>query len=283
MNTTHPVRVSVHGGHSGEFCHHATDSLADVVGAYVEQGYGWVGITEHMPPIRDDQRYPDEVAAGDSAGQLQARFDRYVGECRRLRDEYRDRIEILIAFEIETYPGSEPFIRELQKRHEFDYFVGSLHHVDDVGIDVTPEDYSRAVKAQGGVQNLYIRYFDLQYDMIESLCPAVVGHFDLIRIFDPDYRASLALPAVRERAFRNLKLVRELDLILDVNLRGFDRAASEQYPTRDLLGEAIRLGVRVVPGDDSHGVSSVGRNWDEGVRLLRELGADCRWTKPVQR
>ena len=57
-------RVSVHGGHSGEFCCHAVDSLEEIVVAYIEKGLDWVGITEHAPPVDDRFRYPEEIKAG---------------------------------------------------------------------------------------------------------------------------------------------------------------------------------------------------------------------------
>ena len=49
MTTISPV--SVHGGHSGQFCHHATDSLEEIIELYIAQGFPWVGITEHAPGI----------------------------------------------------------------------------------------------------------------------------------------------------------------------------------------------------------------------------------------
>src|SRR5690606_9516352 len=103
LSVSHPLRVSVHGGHSGQFCHHAKDSLEDVVNAYIEAGFSWVAITEHMPPAEDAWRYPDEVEGGLSAATLQARFRDYFAECRRLREVYRNRIELFCCFETETY------------------------------------------------------------------------------------------------------------------------------------------------------------------------------------
>ena len=276
-----PRRVSVHGGHSGEFCNHATDSLDAVVRSYIDKGYSWVGITEHMPPIEDRFRYPDEVEAGEDAQSLKRRFDQYAITCRRLKQKYRDQIDVLVAFEIETYTGSEEAVRQWMSEHEFDYFVGSLHHVDELEIDLSEQKYRLAIESHGSLEALYVRYFDLQYAMIESLQPAVVGHFDLIRYFDPDCRDTLGLDSVRSRVSRNLGLIRDLDLVLDVNLRGFDKPAAEQYPIREILDEAIQLGVAVVPGDDSHGVDSIDRNWERGIALLQELGADLNWKKPV--
>ena len=53
-----PKPVSVHGGHSGQFCGHAKDTLEEIVLAYIDQRYPWVGITEHMPPVSDAFVYP---------------------------------------------------------------------------------------------------------------------------------------------------------------------------------------------------------------------------------
>lgn len=269
----------MHGGHSGQFCHHAKDSLEAIVQAYIDHGFTWVAITEHMPPAEDAWRYPDEAASGLSAAHLQQQFRDYFAECRRLREKYRDRIELFCCFETETYPGSSAVVRDLLAATKPDYIVGSVHHVGGIGIDYSRELYAEATAQAGGLVQLYCAYFDAQYAMLVELEPAVVGHFDLIRIFDPDYMATLQLDSVRRRVTRNLQLIADLGLIMDYNLRGFDKS-TEQYPSLPVLKEALALGVCVVPGDDSHGVSSVGRNWDKGVAILRELGHDCRWRQP---
>jgi len=273
--------VSVHGGHSAEFCNHAQDSLEEVVRAYIDRGFSWVGITEHMPAINDRFVYPDERAAGLDAAALQRRFDDYFASCRRLKRQYRGQIDLLVGFESETVTGSAAFIRAVIDRHQPEYFVGSLHHVDDMEIDFTEEGYRQAADRSGGLENLYCRYFDQQLGMIQRLKPAVVGHFDLIRIFDPDYAARLKSPAVQDRVRRNLAAIKELGLILDLNLAGFDKDAGEPYPSRGILTQAIELGIAIVPGDDSHGIQTVGRHFEEGVNLLTELNGDLEWQRPV--
>ena len=99
--------VSVHGGHSGGFCSHAKDSLENIVQAYINRGFSWVGITEHMPAVSDRFVYPDEREAGLDASALQCRFDDYFKTCRRLKQKYSEQIDILVGFESETYTGSE--------------------------------------------------------------------------------------------------------------------------------------------------------------------------------
>jgi histidinol-phosphatase (PHP family) len=274
-----PPRVSVHGGHSGQFCHHARDSLDAVIQAYIAAGFAWAGITEHMPPLDDSKRYFDEVDSNIAASTLQEQFRRYFAECRRLQKLYAGRIRLYSAFETETYSGSSAFVKQMIEATQPDYIVGSVHHVGDIGIDETAALYAAATARAGGIEALYCQYLDAQYAMLADLLPAVVGHFDLIRIFDPDYLNTLKLPAVWTRVERNLAFIAQKGLILDFNLRGFDKS-TEQYPSMPVLRRALELGVTIVPGDDSHGVASVGRNYDKGVALLAELGHPCRWAEP---
>ncbi|HTQ99268.1 MAG TPA: histidinol-phosphatase [Candidatus Acidoferrum sp.] len=278
--TTTIEKVSVHGGHSGQFCHHAKNTLEEVVQAYIAGGYRWAGITEHMPPLNDSVRYPDEADSNISAVALQEQFKRYFQEVRRLQRQYAGQIKLYCAFETETYHGSASFVRELIDATKPDYIVGSVHHVGGIGIDVNRELYEEAKAKAGSLEHLYCQYFDLQLAMMQELKPSVIGHFDLIRIFDDDYLATLELPAVWSRVERNLGYVAEQGFILDFNLRGFDKAI-EQYPSLPVLKLALQLGVAVVPGDDSHGVNSVGRNYERGIDVLKSLGHDCQWQRPM--
>ncbi len=273
--------VSVHGGHSAEFCSHAQDTLEEVIRAYIERGFSWVGITEHMPAIRDELVPDEEKEAGlDSAGMYE-RFARYIATCRTLQQKYAASLDILVGFETETCEGYESFVGNLRNEFKPDYIVGSVHHVDDISIDTSRELYERAAGGRGGIDGLYCAYFDHQYEMIRALHPAVVGHFDLIRIFDPGYSERLERPEIRKRVERNLAAVRELDLILDFNVRAMTKGQSEPYIAPSILRAAQNMGIAVVPGDDSHGVRNVGRYCDEGVRILAEYGFETAWRKPV--
>lgn len=278
---TGPKYVSVHGGHSGQFCHHATDSLEEIVRAYIQHGFAWVGITEHVPGLRNDLLYPDQREAGLTPAVLLDIFSDYILECRRLKKKYAAQIKIFVAMEIETYSGYEEFVPRLIERFRPEYIVGSVHFVDDRGFDYSKEQYAATAEAAGGLDALYCRYFDQQYEMIKLLNPAVVGHFDLIRLFDPDYRQRLTQPDIARRIRRNLALIRERGLILDFNLRSLLKGADEPYITESILRQAKDLGIAVVPGDDSHGLSSIGVNMDKGIAILKNLGFDTEWKIPA--
>ena len=271
----------MHGGHSGQFCGHAVDSLEEIVQAYIAQGYAWVGLTEHMPPVNDHMVLPEEAAAGMDARANYERFADYIATCRRLQSTYASKITIYVGFETEVCGDYKPFLWQILQEFKPDYIVGSVHHVRDIMIDYTPEAYRRAADEVGGIEALYCEYFDIQYDLITTFQPSVVGHLDLIRLRDPDYPQRLTDVRIRQRIERNLGVIKELGLILDFNLRALAKGQDEPYLSQPILFRACEMGIPVVPGDDSHGIADIGLHWDEGIRILQEAGIDTRWSTPV--
>jgi len=283
MKNLAPRLVSIHGAHSGEFCTHAENTLEELVQTYIRKGFSWVGITEHMPPAANRFRYPDEVEAGLDATGLYQRFGRYMTTARALQKKYASRITLYIGFETETYSGSFAFIESLVRTFTPDYIVGSVHHVNDIGIDWSQDTYDRIAQRLGGREALYRAYFDLQHEMLLRLNPQVVGHFDLVRIFDDDYRRRLRNESIRRRIRRNLELIKRLNLTMDLNMRSLQKGGTEPYIARPILEDVLALGIPVVPGDDAHSVATVGLHIEEGIQLLQEMGFDTEWRTPAYR
>ncbi len=276
-----PLRVSIHGGHSGQFCGHAEDTLEDIVKAYIAQGYSWVGVTEHMTPDRVEHGYPEEAEAGLGAKDQHTCFTEYIATARQLQKKYASEITLFVGFETEAFEGYQLWLQHLLDKLKPDYIVGSVHHVQDMLIDSTPADYRKAADVFGGMDALYAAYFDRQYGLITTFAPTVIGHFDLIRIFDPDYRKRLVKPDIWSLIQRNLEAIKERGLIMDLNLRALLKGHQEPYISLPILEEARKMGIAVVPGDDSHGVKNVGQFWEEGLQVLSDAGFDLTWKSPV--
>jgi histidinol-phosphatase (PHP family) len=276
-----PELVSVHGGHSGQFCGHANDSLAEVVQAYINKGFLWVCLTEHMATLRERFIPDEERVAQLNLNDLASRFKTYFSEARRLAALHADSIQIYVGFETEGYSGFREDVSTLKKRFQPDMLVGSIHHVNDIPFDAGDHYYRMAIETAGGIEQLYCDYFDLQLKLINELLPEVVGHFDLIRIFDPNYKKRWDVPDIWNRAVRNLERIAELDLILDFNVRALAKGQPEPYVSAPLLDVAYDLGIKVVPGDDSHGASTVGQHLERGIEILQGKGFSTDWPRPI--
>ena len=273
------AKVSVHGGHSGTFCSHAVDPLEAIVERYIELGFQWVCLTEHMPNKNPACVPPEEVQARLGVDALFARLECFFIQARRLALKHAASIDILVGFETEAYTGYQGEIADLLRQFKPDMIVGSVHQVHDLLFDASPAVYAQAKERSGGIENLYCDYFDLQLELIEAFKPSVVGHFDLIRIFDPDYRRRWEVSRIRARALRNLCRIGELGLTLDLNTRAFAKGATEPYLSKPWLEFAVREGIAVVPGDDSHSVAGVGLNFGDGVAALLACGGNTNWSK----
>lgn len=265
-------RISLHGGHSGQFCDHARDTLEEIVAAYHRAGFECVGLTEHMPPMTDAGLYPDEAELGRTAAWMQERFTAYVAEARRLAHEYAGRLRVLVGMEGEWYPGCGEWVERLRERHALDYVVGSVHHVRGVCFDFSRESYGQVVSLCGGLAAMYADYFDAQLDMMQSLKPEVVGHTDLIRLHDPDYPKTLARPEIWGRMVRNLEWIRESGAVLDVNARALMKGQPEPYVCRSIMEAAAKMGIRFAYGDDAHGTTDVGFGFDQVGAVLAAAG-----------
>ena len=280
MSDTSTSLISLHGGHSGEFCDHAQDRLEQIIRRYIQLGFPHVGITEHIPPAREEHLYDDEKGAGKTVKELQERFRCYVETLDRLALEYRDRIRIFRGMETEAWTGYAHQVPDLIKTYEPDYIVGSVHHVNDICFDYSRDHYGRALASCGGIIPLYHAYFDLQLEMIQTLRPFVVGHFDIIRIHDPDYPTHLREASVWQKIQRNLDAVKDLNLVMDFNLRPLSSGKPDPYLAPFILDQIQSRGIAAVPGDDSHGVHQAGVHVPHAISILEQRGMSTDWPLP---
>ena len=123
-------------------------------------------LTEHIPRDAKDL-YPEEADMG-GADELIRIFDAFYPEALRLREKYASQITLLIGFESEwiRQPSSLAIIQGLLRKYDFDFFMGSLHHVHTVPIDYDHEMYYKARDIAGGSDmQLFEDYYDSQYEL----------------------------------------------------------------------------------------------------------------------
>lgn len=261
---------SFHGGHSGEFCRHARGTLAETVEAASAAGFTSYGLSEHAPRSRPEHLYPDEQ--GLTPADLAARFRGYVACARALQADWRDRLDLLVGFEIECVPagGWADEMRAWRAEVAADYLVGSVHHLLGRPVDLDPATTAGVEEACGGRDAFDRAYFDAVADMTESIRPEVIGHMDLCRRFrgaDVGFHDD-TWPHIE----RVLTAAAACDAVLDVNAAPARRNGKPVYPSVEILTLAQLMGVGVTLGDDSHGPDTVGRGLDACVDAIRAAG-----------
>lgn len=155
----------------------------------------------------------------------------------RLREKYKDQITLVIGFEAEWIrPAYAALVAELLGDPDTDFFVGSVHHVYEIPIDYDRALYEQARLAAGGFDvGLFEAYFDAQHEMLLTLKPLTVGHFDLIRLLSDEPDGDLrALEGVWARIVRNLQVVLEQGGLVEINSSALRKGLKEPYPSRSI-------------------------------------------------
>lgn len=272
MTTTVPWKISLHGGHSRQFCDHSNSTLREILDAALAFGYCTYGVAEHAPRCEARYLYDEEIEMGWDVETLDHMFQQYAETVDHLVREYDGRLQVLKAFEAEVVPPQRyPEIMLSYKNNlNFDYIVGSVHYVDDCIIDYKPEYFKRALESCGGYENLAVRYFHTLADMVEKLNPEVVGHFDLIRKGFPETQ-DLETERILAAAGEALEVIRDRHALLDVNTAGYRKGFPYPYPAPVFARMARDMGIPMCFGDDSHDARHVGAGIEPAREYLLSL------------
>jgi histidinol-phosphatase (PHP family) len=280
-------KVSLHGGHSGEYCDHAEGTLRELLDAAVAFGYHTFGVSEHVPRFGEAYLYDKEKELGWTVEKIAEDFARYTRDLQPLVDEYADRLVVLRGFEAEVVPSDTyaDIMRGFRDQKlagglpAFDYFVGSVHFINGHSIDSPHEEFEKAIASCGGMAELMAEYYRQVAVMVETLRPDVVAHFDLIKLNvlrhagQPGYDAEmLEAPAIKNLAREALEAVRDCDAILDLNTAGWRKGLGEPYPAPLWVKMAHEMGIPFCFGDDSHRVAQIGAGIADARQYLRGLG-----------
>ena len=149
---------------------------------------------------------------------------------------------------------------------EVDYLIGSVHFINKWGFD-NPEFI-------GGYHNrdldeLWLEYFTAIEDMANSKHFDIVGHLDLLKIFN-----FLPKRDIVELAIPALEAIKNANMAIELNAAGLRKDINEQYPSIPLLKKAKELKIAITFGSDAHQPSQVGFKREELIGLAKTVGFD---------
>lgn len=256
-------KVSLHGGHSGEFCEHAEGSLRAILEAAVQAGYRVFGVAEHMPRVEPRFLYPKEIEWGWTPQTLEENFDRYAHTVTQLANEFADRLTVLRGFEIEVVPQDryQELVQYYRNKYQFDYIVGSVHYLHDASIDGYSErDFLEMMAQVGGMEAVAVQYYHKVAEMAQAVRPEVIGHMDLVRLKATRLGVAneVATERVRKAVVEALEAIRAVDARVEVNTSALRKGLDQPYPADWIVQLGAQMGVKFCIGDDSHRPQQVG-------------------------
>lgn len=265
----------------------------EIVEEAIRQGLTTLGFSEHSP-LPFDNNF--SVKSAD--------MPCYVAEIARLKEEFKDRIDIYCALEADYLTGvSEPFAVTKEKYH-LDYLIGGVHLVIDPALrqargpvktkavepvetpTITADEiwfidgpkwevYDEGLQKffNGDIHRAVRRFFEQSNEMIENEQFDIIAHFDKIKMHNRDRYFHEDEPWYRKLAMETLDLIREKGLVMEINTRGiYKKRYNGFYPSPWLMEEACKMGVPAIISADAHHFSEITLEFAAAEEALKKAG-----------
>jgi histidinol-phosphatase (PHP family) len=184
-------------------------------------------------------------------------------------DEVRHQYPIAVGLEMDYVPASEEGIRAYLNHYSWDFILGSVHFIDDFGLDVGEmrDEYTRR-----DPEDIWSAYYQYSIKAAQSGLFQVITHPDLPKIYGfPKPPDSVLVPWYHQF----VEALGDNHVALEINTAGLRRPVKEIYPHPRLLLEAARAHLPVTLASDAHEPENVGRFFDEARNLALECGIEA--------
>ena len=212
--------------------------------------------------------FTDHVDRVDNALDYVFDFDEYLTELSDLRERYKDRIQALIGCEMGLNRSMNHLIEKTMADDRFDFFIGSMHTLDDKDIASTLR------KMDDDFLNYFLHYYEEMFENIRSTEGFhILGHMDYADRYVQNKSVIPDFSAYRDAVAAVLEAVIKKDIVVEYNTGGLFRGLAYANPKdeilklyRDLGGEGVCL------SSDAHLPNHIGRGFPEGREHLKSLG-----------
>ncbi|MGD6815715.1 histidinol-phosphatase [Metabacillus sp. 84] len=181
-------------------------------------------------------------------------------------------IDVKMSIEMDYTPGKHKEMERFIRQYDFDYVIGSIHWIGGFGIDLKEFIHEWDKR---DVYDTYKKYFDQVVTLAESNLFDIVGHLDLVKIFNYIPENEEFLLEQYERAAEALS---KSKTCVEISTAGLRKPTGELYPDERLLKMCYQKGVPIVLSSDAHIPGDVGADYGQAVSLARKTGYETIMT-----
>lgn len=196
----------------------------------------------------------------------------YIREINEAKARYRDRIEILLGIEYDSFSNFDTA--------PYDYVIGSVHHVKCydgyICVDMRPAGLIENVNKHlgGNIYKFCEEYYKELSGIIEKTHCDIIGHFDIVTkhneddsFFDTNDRR------YRNAAFECLDHLIESDPVFEINTGAIARGLRKTpYPSVPIMKRIVEKGGRLTVTTDCHNADLLLCHYDESIEYARSCG-----------
>ena len=238
-------------------CGHATGTMEAYVQRAMALGISDFGFSDHSHWML----HGNEPRFAMHAEEL----EEYIADVRRLQEKFNRHGErpfhIRLGMEMDFMPSRIGLAREIQRLHQWDYIIGSVHNI---GFEKLQQP---ALYNEWSIEDVCELYFHQVGMMVQERFCDIIGHLDLPKKMG--HRPTNGLVRYVEPL---LPALLESGIAVEINTSGLDFPAQEFMPGWELIEILAEAGVSLTLGSDSHAPHHVGRHFAHALEGLRKHG-----------
>lgn len=254
-----------------------SNSSEDYILAAIKQNFKGLGFSEHSV-----------LPFNNSFALQKGNETNYCNEVGRLKEKYKEQLEVYLALEADYIPGLNESFKELKERLKLDYLIGSVHLVgnnpdrEQLWFIDGPrfETYDEGIDSvfNGNIREAVTAYWHQLNNMIENEEFDIIGHLDKIKMHNRGRWFDESTEWYTSLINETIDLIAQKDLMVEINTRGvYKKRSNTFFPGREIISQLNKNSVRVVLSSDAHNPSEISLCFDEAIRTIKECGYSEVW------
>lgn len=194
--------------------------------------------------------------------------DTYFERFSDLREQYADKIQLLIGVETGLEPHLSEELDALILSKPFDFIIGSSHLVNRVD-PFYPEYWANRSEEDGALE-----YFNSIENCLKTCHNFdVYGHLDYVMRYSPSKGSGFSYHLYKDILDEILKKLIYLGKGIELNTGGLARGLAFPNPHPDILKRYAQLGGEIITvGSDAHFPEFIGNSFDVAKEMLKNAG-----------
>jgi len=237
----------------------------------IELDFSAIGFTEHSPlPFNTPFSLKEE------------NIQKYIDEIDSLKEKFSDKLEIYRALEMDFVPVFSEDFNHWKSKCKTEYLIGSVHLVSSSkenplwftdGPDSDIYDQGLHEFFGGDIKKAVKTFYTQTNQMIETQQFDIIGHFDKIKMHNANRFFTDEDVWYRKLIDETVELIKEKDLIVEINTRGLYKKRSDKlFPDDYALKLVKEKNIPIIISSDAHKSDEINALFPQTVEYLKKLG-----------
>jgi len=231
-------------------CNHATGSIEEYVKKAIEEKIEYFGFSDHAP-MNFDPKYRMSFE----------QMCEYENSILHVKKKYENDLHILLAYEVDFLEG---YIDQRVLDAKVDYLIGSVHFINKWGFD-NPEFIGEYKNRD--INTIWQEYFEAIENLAKSRLFDIVGHIDLIKVFN-----FMPTKDIKILANKAIKEIKKANMVVEINTAGYRKPVKEAYPSSELMELLAHNNIPITFSSDAHTPEQIGFKKAEAHQLAKSYG-----------